>query len=62
MVTKENNILHLFSNLPYDIQVNIIKNIIKENIIVNSHIKYIYPDIDIQKIYECIYGIKNIKI
>jgi 16S rRNA A1518/A1519 N6-dimethyltransferase RsmA/KsgA/DIM1 with predicted DNA glycosylase/AP lyase activity len=57
MVIKENNILHLFSNLPYDIQVIIIKNIIKENIIVNSHIKYLYPDINIQKLYEGIYGI-----
>ena len=50
MVTKENKILHLFSNLPYDIQVIIIKNIIKENIIVNSHIKYIYPKYRYSKI------------
>jgi hypothetical protein len=59
MVIKENNILHLFSNLPYDIQEIIIKNIIKENIIVNSHIKYLYPNIDLQKLYEGIYGIKK---
>ena len=62
MVIKENNILHLFSNLPYDIQEIIIKNIIKENIIVNSHIKYLYPNIDLQKLYEGIYGIKKYKI
>ena len=59
MVTKENNTLHLFSILPYDIQEIIIKNIIKENIIVNSHIKYLYPNIDLQKLYEGIYGIKK---
>ena len=59
MVTKENNILYLFSVLPYDIQEIIIKNIIKENIIVNSHIKYLYPDIDLQNFYEGIYGIKK---
>jgi len=59
MITKENNILYLFSVLPYDIQEIIIKNIIKENIIVNSHIKYLYPNIDLQKLYEGMYGIKK---
>jgi len=52
---KIDNIINYFYDLPYDIQLIVVKQIVKDNIVINSHIKYLYPDIDLEKLYESIY-------
>lgn len=52
---KVDDIINYFSDLPYDLQLIIVKQIVKQNIIINSHIRYLYPDIDLEKLYESIY-------
>jgi len=48
---KVTDILEYFGELPHDIQLIIAREVMKNNIVVNSHIKYLYPDIDIEKLY-----------
>ena len=45
------DILEYFGELPHDIQLIIAREVMKNNIVVNSHIQYLYQDIDIEKLY-----------
>tara|TARA_B110000285_G_C14567166_1_gene356205 strand:- start:29 stop:244 length:216 start_codon:yes stop_codon:yes gene_type:complete len=43
--------LEYFGDLPHEIQIIIVKQIVKSNVVVNSHLKYKYPDIDLDRLY-----------